>query len=282
MGATTPNTATFPQFSALAGELRNQIWNYALPDTHEREPSLFFYRMGLWSWQDAADGLGYDLVFRDDLLERHIEAPIAFVNREARGIAMRRIRELGLVTRARSGQCPVFIRDFEPEVDAIYIKPNQLHSVVQELIDTMTDPSNEGRNFSMSFRYRKIAMSETSLISNIEREDRSEGIVGIADLLNYVCSVREVLVVVNTPADLESTDEQDKDAIPLWTFSPAPGDAFSWSCTRSRFEICGDERVGDGVVSAIVESERVNAAFTAAQPEFYSQLKVRPVYAIRR
>jgi hypothetical protein len=280
MQVTTPDTATFPHFSSFAGELRNQIWDFALPNAAELEPSLFYYRMGLWQWQHATDGIGYDLLFRDDLLERHIEAPIAFVNCEARSIAMTRIRELGLMTRARSGQYPFFIRTFKPEVDAIYIKPNQIHDVVQELIDTITDPAIEGRDYSMALRYRKIAMSEKSLVSNIGSVDRSEGIEGVADLLNYVCSVRELLVVVDAPADLQSAGVCNRDAMPLWTFCPAPGDAFSWSDTRRRFEFCGDERVGDGVVSAMVESERVNVAFTA-QTEFYNTLTVRPVYAVR-
>jgi hypothetical protein len=193
---------------------------------------------------------------------------MAVVNREARSIVVSGSCELGLVTKARNDQYPVFIRTFKSEVDAMYIKPRQLDDVVTDVHRTMYEPWVEGRSWLHLSRYRNIAMSETSLVNDQELEE-------IPALHEDTCSISEILVVVSAPADLESAGNHDKEARLLWKFVPAPGDALYRDVHRQRFAVCGgervthgyvsccqrfdvseDERVGDGVVSALVGSKK--------------------------
>jgi hypothetical protein len=281
MEATTPTPVTFPKFSALAGELRNQIWRYALPTADVLDPALTCFKPGCWRWQGAQPEL--EFVFRHEWLEIHIEVPLASVNREARSVALPRIRELGLVTKSRSGQFPVFVRKFNPDEDAIYVKPGQLDDVIMDAHKPQYDPWVEGRQWGTFSEYRKLAMSEASFLTTLfveGMEEGMEGMEGIAELLQHACSVREVLVVVDAPADLESASDHDRDVKPLWKFIDAPGDAFFWHRTTRRFEICQAESVGDGVVAAIVGSEKVTKAYNDLWGS-WGCLKVRPVYAVR-
>jgi hypothetical protein len=282
MEATTPTPTSFPKFSALAGELRNQIWHDALPTTDVLEPALTFFKPGCWRWQGAQPDL--EFVFRHEWLEIHVEVPMAFANREARSVALSRIRKLGLVTKSRSGgQYPVFVRKFNPEEDAIYVSPGQLDDVIMDAHKPQYDPWVEGRQWGTFSEYRKLAMSEASFLTTPYVEGIEEGIhamEGIAELLQHACSVTEVLVVVDAPADLESAGDRDKEVKPLWKFIDAPGDAFFWHRSTRRFEICQAESVGDGVVAAIVGSEKVIKTYNDMWGS-WGCLKVRPVHAVR-
>jgi hypothetical protein len=281
MEIATPNPATFSRFSTLAGELRNQIWHYALPTADEIEPALTFFKPGCWRWQGAQPDL--EFVFHHELLEVHVEIPMAFVNREARSIAVTRIRELGLVTKSRSDQYPVFIRTFNPEEDAIFVKPGQLDEVIMDAHKPQYDPWEEGRQWGTSSEYRKIAMSQTSFLTPLHVEgikEEMEAMEAMTELLQHACSIKEVLVIVDAPADLESAGDHDKEAKPLWRFVDAPRDVFRWSSVSRRFEIDGEGRVGDGVVCAIVETEKVINAYEDMWG-IWGNLTVRPVIAVR-
>ncbi|KAF2689014.1 hypothetical protein K458DRAFT_291837, partial [Lentithecium fluviatile CBS 122367] len=86
---------TFPSPS-LPTELRNQIRHDAL--SNEMEPAFAFYKTGCCQPRGADPDLY--VVFRHDLLDApQIDMPLAFVNHEARGIALAWIREKGLVFR---------------------------------------------------------------------------------------------------------------------------------------------------------------------------------------
>jgi hypothetical protein len=281
MNCATQNPATFSKFSVLAGELRNQIWNYALPTAEEIAPALTFFKPGCWRWQGVQPDL--EFVFHHEFLEVHVEVPMAFVNREARSIAVTRIRELGLVIKSRRDQSPVFVRRFNPEEDAIYVKPGQLDDVIMDAHKPQYDPWVEGRQWGTFSRYRKIAMSQASFLTTLNMEgiqEKVEALEGMAELFQSACSVKDVLVIVDAPADLESASDDDKEAKPLWKFVDAPGDVFRWSIASRRFELAGEKRVGDGVVSAIVETDKVTKAYGGTWG-LWGNLTVRPVSAVR-
>jgi hypothetical protein len=281
MNCATPKPATFSKFSTLAGEVRNQIWYYALPTAEEIEPALTFFKPGCWRWQGVQPDL--EFVFHHEFLEVHVEVPMAFVNREARSIAVTRIRELGLVTKSRRDHFPVFIRKFNPEEDAIYVKPGQLDDVIMDAHKPQYDPWVEGRQWGTFSRYRKIAMSQASFLTTLHVEgiqEEMEALEEMAELFQYACSVKDVLVIVDAPADLESVGDHDKDAKPLWKFVDAPGDVFRWSNASHRFELASARHIGDGVVSAIVETEKVTKVYKDMWGS-WSNLTVRPVFAVR-
>ena len=131
MAAAATNSSTFPLFSSLALELRNQIWRDALPN--KVGPALYFYRKGCWcprhllqsdeEYDPKNHELNLNFEFRHDLLNVvQFKVPLFFVNREASNIALAWVREHGIEIRARENrQSPVFVCPFNPIRDVLYI-----------------------------------------------------------------------------------------------------------------------------------------------------------------
>lgn len=126
MTSATPSPRTFLHFSALAAELRNEIWHEALPKKTER--ALAFWKLGCWRLRGAEPRLFFE--FRHDRLETHVEKPLAFVNREARSIALPLIHEQGLRLNIRGDLHPIFVRSFDYMVDVLYLGPGQLMDIM--------------------------------------------------------------------------------------------------------------------------------------------------------
>jgi hypothetical protein len=136
MAAVATSSLIFTLFSTLPAELRNAIWRAALPDA--MEPALVSFRPGCWRKAGPEDHP--DLMFRHDLLNVHIAMPLAFVNREARSIALVWARKHGLTAQTRKDQYPTFVRRFEPTVDALHLGPGQLTNLVDEVVNQVTSP----------------------------------------------------------------------------------------------------------------------------------------------
>lgn len=119
--ATDP--VSFPLFSNLPLELRNEIWKYALLE--KDIPALFPYEIGCWHplllSEASADNIR--LEFNYTLLEPiPLEVPIYFVNCEARGVALAWARDQGVRTRfCQEVQNHVFVRRFDNEQDTLYV-----------------------------------------------------------------------------------------------------------------------------------------------------------------
>jgi hypothetical protein len=131
MATAATHPSTFPLFSILAGELRNQIWRHALPK--DIGPVLYFFKHGCWgARRRTADEYRYDaenddnnLVceWRDDLLDdSQFKMPMVLVNRKARGIALDWMEEQGIKTRlGEKGQQRLLVRSFDKTRDVLYV-----------------------------------------------------------------------------------------------------------------------------------------------------------------
>lgn len=200
---------------------------------------------------------------------------MAFVNHEARAIALARIRALGLATKTRDNHYPIFMRKFNPTTDAIYIRPGKLGDAERDIFSRMEQPDVIGQVVSPWSEFRHIAISQATLISESVMEY-------IPDLIYHFSSLRELLVVVNAPQELECAKEHDDDQVQLaWQFATVPGDAFCWDKSRQKFTICDESmRCNDEVVSALVETEAVTKAFIECNVGT-SNFTIRLVVALR-
>ena len=127
--------AVFSLFSILPAELRNQIWQDALPDKVGQ--ALYFYRKGCWcprrlteadeDYDPENDELNLNIEFFHDLLDYvQFEVPLFFVNHEARGITLSWIHEQGLKIHFREDRCSlIFERLFDPIHDTLYVPLNK-------------------------------------------------------------------------------------------------------------------------------------------------------------
>ena len=178
MAAAPTNSSTFPLFSSLPLELRDQIWRDALPD--KIGPALYFYRKGCWcprhllqsdeEYDSTNDELNLNFEFRHDLLDVvQFEVPLFFVNREARNIALAWMSEHGIEIRAREDRrSPVFVCPFDPIRDVLYITLDKWDEFLREPDDRCFEPDLFEKLISVnSADVRRIAVPEALLRTEV-------------------------------------------------------------------------------------------------------------------
>jgi hypothetical protein len=186
MAAAATNSSTFPLFSSLAPELRDQIWRDALPD--KVGPALYFYREGCWcpryllpsdeEYDPQDHDLNLNFEFRHDLLDVvQFEVPLFFVNREARDIALAWVREHGIEIRAREDrQSPVFVCPFNPIRDVLYIALDKWDEFLRE-------PDDRGFQPDLVERLMTVKSADVPCIAVPEALFRNEVAAGLAEIL---------------------------------------------------------------------------------------------------
>lgn len=145
--------STFPQFQKLSRELRDKIWNHALPE--KDSPALFPWKKGCWGlrhlpksdprWKSDKDrNLLYD--FRHELLDHvQLDVPLFSVNREARRVAWAWMRKNNIKLRfgkdkKRKDQYSwIFTRPFDPAMDVLYIYMGHMGDFYVEGFETLED-----------------------------------------------------------------------------------------------------------------------------------------------
>ncbi|KAI3325710.1 hypothetical protein HD806DRAFT_521223 [Xylariaceae sp. AK1471] len=194
--------STFPLFSSLPPELRNQVWHNSLPGVSR---ALYFYRKECWQPrllsifdedfdpENAENNLIVEL--NHDLLDYvRIEVPLAFVNIESRGIALTWADEHGLEIRT----CPdthelVFLRAFDPSRDALYVAPSHWDEFIDDAVDLIYKSDLFVQHVDIRPGFTRIAVSESTI-----RSSASE----FSDDLYLYDDIRTLYIVVDTPADL--------------------------------------------------------------------------------
>ncbi|KAE8149998.1 hypothetical protein BDV25DRAFT_140258 [Aspergillus avenaceus] len=139
-------TSTFTLFPKLPPELRNRIWQDALPQR---------------------------FVFCHELLDPiQLEVPFLLVNSEARGIALTWIQEQGLKRSShKDRRIPIFLRLFDPKNDTLYIsldtfkqfasEPSGAHEtsdgVITYVLPTFTRIAMPEALFSIPYEYTTLS-----------------------------------------------------------------------------------------------------------------------------
>ncbi|KAI1084593.1 hypothetical protein F5B20DRAFT_212414 [Whalleya microplaca] len=277
------SSSTFHLFSALPPELRNQIWRYALPD--KVGPALYFYRKGCWcprrltesdqGYHPEDDELNLNFDFRYDFLDDvQVEVPLAFVNREARGIALAWVREQGVEMRPRNNRSyPIFVRPLDPMRDALYITLDKWEDFIREPDERRFEPDLLNRLVDINPGITRIAISEALL----QREGEA-----LAEMFWNYYRVDSLLIIVNAQADLQPVDN-DIQVQRRWEFESVQGETFLWNLDRRRFDFedsedsedTGDEdiyqriaevkRLGRGLRDHDIHSFEVRLAFAVSR-----------------
>lgn len=281
MAAAAPNSSTFPLFTSLPPELRDQIWHDALPD--KAGPALSFYKKGCWCPRYLSESdEGYDakndennlkFEFRHDFLDDiQFEIPLIYVNREARDLALAWVRERGIEIRPREGrQYPVFVRPFDPMRDALYVALDKWDDFLREpddrlferdLIDELVDSKPD-----LTLLAVPIALLRNEVASLVE-------------MFRYHCNLKVLLIIVDPQPDLQSADKDAK-VQHRWDFESTQGGAFFWNDDRGSFDSVNSEDIGDEAVYRLME-EASRVLGEGFATEHIHSFEVRPVCAVRR
>lgn len=281
MAAAATNSSTFPLFSSLALELRNQIWRDALPD--KAGPALYFYRKGCWcprrlsksdeGYDPENDENNLNFEFRHDLLDDvQFEVPLVFVNREARGIALAWVREQGIEIRPREDrQYPAFVRPFDPMRDALYIVLDKWDDFLCEPDDRLSQPDLFEQLVDIKPDLTRIAVPEALLLSEVAT---------LSEMFRYFFHLKVLFIIVDAQPDLQSADN-DMKVQRRWEFESTQGGAFFWNDDRGGFDFGDSEYIGDEALYRLIEEANKGLGEGLAKNHIRS-FEVRPVLAVRR
>ena len=281
MAAAATDPPTFPLFTGLPRELRDQIWRDTLPD--KVGPALSRYRRGCWCPRRLSESdEGHDpdndennlnFEFRHDLLDDiRFEIALVHVNREARHLALAWIREQGIEIRPREDRpSPVFVRPFDPTGDALYVSLEQWSKFLYEPDDRLFQPDLFGRLVDCRSDLTRVAVPAALLQSEAAT---------LPQMFRYRRNLKALLIVVDPQPDPRSTDD-DVIVQYRWDIESVRGGAFFWNDDRGGFDAENSGYVGDEAVYGLIEEASRELGKGLVHFHIRS-FEVRPVFAVRR
>ena len=282
MAAAATNSATFPLFTSLPRELRDQIWRNALPN--KVGPALSFYRKGCWcprrlrefddGYDPEDDENNLNFEFRHDLLDDiQFEIPLAYVNREARDLAFAWNLEQGIEIRpCKVRPYPFFVRPFDPTRDVLYVALDRWEDFLCEPDDRLFQPDVYEQLFNVKSDLTLVALPVALLRSELASLRQM--------VFRYLFNLKALFVVVDPQPDLQSTDNEAK-VHHRWDFESIQGGALFWNNDRGGFDSESGEYIGDEAVDRLIEeaSRRLGGWLASEQIRSF---EVRPVFAVKR
>ena len=253
MAAAATDHSTFPLFLSLPRELRDHIWRATLPD--KVGPALYFYKKGCWcprrlsesdkeyDFENNENNVNFE--FRHDLLDKiQFEIPLAFVNREARGIVLAWVSQQGLVIRPRKGkQYPVFVRFFDPKRDALYVAPDRWD-------DFLCEPDE--RRFQTDLFEQLVAIKTDVTHLALPEALLGRDLATLPEMFQYFYSLETLFVVVDAPPDLQSANS-DLEEQQWWEFKRTEGRACFWNYDCRRLDFGDGDDHGDEALYRLIQ-----------------------------
>lgn len=211
----------FSLFPNLSPELRIQIWNYALLEEKESSEKavgrcfhLLLTRVKNSPW------------YSNILDNIQIEIPLAFVNHEARDVALCWIHEQDIKVRANNNTQPYILTcEFDPMCDTLYVPLDKKPDFLNEYRQTTRWRGLGGQGFYYSVRSKLtyIAIPEALL----EDADISD------EMFQNFFDPKVHFIIANTQPDFEDNGMKVQQQWNLETFQ---GMCVSWDIEQRKFE----------------------------------------------
>jgi len=237
--------SSFPLFASLPPELREMVWQESLPKN--LGACLFSYTKGCWQPRHLAPSdQGVDLQggehnphyqFCTDMLRpKEFELPTAFVNHEARHVALRWFRRNGLRFQLRDGSYPLAVRFFDPLRDVLFVRDVDWDGFVREQTDRLFEPDLLGRVVMVDIQLQNIAVMEKTL-----REGK-----GWDMMYQDYYSVRKLFIIRDdTFHDVDTTQGRGCNERPEtyhWCeMEPNPSKEYSWNGSDRNWDFCNED-----------------------------------------
>lgn len=201
------------------------------------------------------------------MLDVNVELPIAYVNQEARSIALAWAQKHGFKPQRRKDQYLGFVRPFDVDRDALYLGPHQLEECFYEVFNALMAPEMENIPVSCGCAVKTLAISE-----KVARDP--ETLSWLREVVDMcMMNVKELLVIVgSSDSDFEEAIRQRR-----FGFTSAPMDELSWNKETRRFKFEAeefDDLYGDRTLSRFVENSHGDL-------DFEHGFKIRPILAVQ-
>lgn len=271
IAATGPST--FPRFSNLPPELRNQIWNEALLE--KDRPALFPYIDGCWRplyLLESDEGYvantdNIRLEFCDALLEPiQIEVPVYFVNHEARGATLAWADEQGVkIHFCKERRRHVFARLFDNEQDTLYVALNNFGDFFIEPYNRLAEPDLFGRTVGSGASLRRIAVPAALF-------ERMGG--ALEELFEWFRGIEVIFVIVNAHRGVEAQQK--------WETENTQGKALFYDYKHRRFDWGDGENICEEAIYRRIEEATEGVSEVIVDNLVTTFRSIRPVFAVRR
>lgn len=271
---------TFPNFPELPPELRNAIWDYALPWEQVTcgVTTLVPFKPGLWGPQDETNPDSRILFDLDKLLVP-IPLALAQVNHEARSIALHWAKSEGLKqipARDHGIKCPLFARPFRqlPELealgDALYFGPGQIEEFIEERrsFPGLIDES------SYCCPVATLAMTEAVAYKMFANEEE--------DYDPFFYGAWSLYVIEGTGPDFEPEGVHEGDGwfAGPWSLEPVSGDSYRFDGMRL-FEREHERDLNDGVIAEVLGGGPYDGSIHVGNIMLEQGFELRPAMAVR-
>ncbi|KAL7947794.1 hypothetical protein V8C42DRAFT_315619 [Trichoderma barbatum] len=292
------SVSAFPRFSRFPPELRLEIWRKSLPDLDSI--TLHKYKKGCWGPRalpkpeseaeaeievDDLQGPPQDIVnfdFRHEMLDSvHVDLPLAFVNREARSVALTWLRQRGVEMRFDNDRnCRIFEQKFDPRRDALFINVNQWNDFCLEPFDRLAQPDLSSNPVNSSTELRRIAIPHTTIGTDCS---------SLADVFHWFPHLEKLFIVLDIQIDskLETLllrgDRKKARARMMhqqWKAEDAREKTLVWNGANRRFEWKGGAGMGNTELYRKMDEIAKEIRWRLAEREAGS-FKIQPVYAVK-
>ncbi|PYH82220.1 hypothetical protein BO82DRAFT_353790 [Aspergillus uvarum CBS 121591] len=290
------STESFTYFPLLPGELRNQIWRFALSslinDTF-RHQRLCHYRphRGYWDprrltpmdpeYDRDNEDLNLSFEFHHDRLDPVVVCvPLVAVSREARGLVLPLLRGSGFdeypndsTSRKNGGgdaegdaghnssrtRSVLFTHPVDPLQNPLYISPNHIEAFLTEPWDRLFQPDLDHRQVSQTApAMRRLALPATALVA----QEAKPGVV--TEVMCGFYRTEQVFLVVGEPLP------ESQGQWMLETVAGAP--VWWWDPVEERLVLEGDS-AGTEVDDDLGDSVKQVAEVVEAETELRTQLR---------
>ncbi|PVI02154.1 hypothetical protein DM02DRAFT_670731 [Periconia macrospinosa] len=274
--STTQNSAcVFPLFPRLAAELRNEVWRLALPSLIE--PAVFYHKQKCMFPPEIAPDPANEL--HHEMFEPvYYQIPIAFVNHEARSVALAWARKHGLVLRAcDDGGDPMFARRFDPGYDVMLYSAKECQKFVTDFLEGSAELFGLPRFKGPTRHCLERFALPSSYIKEVFVDDVDQMMPGaVSQLFNFLPRLRTLLDITNLPQGLPPPNKLPPGLSSTtrpyrWELIPQPGVVYKWNQHDERFEKSED---GSGTL------KMSQPASNAVHQDTSSMLEIHHVLAV--
>jgi hypothetical protein len=220
-----------------------------------------------------------------------------FVSLEARGIALAWVCGQGIeICFHEDGKCIVFVRQFEPMRDILYIALGRWYEIYSEPYDRLFEPDLLGKNVSSGPDLTRIAVPESLVWDRADELPEMFGwFSGIAVLFIIVDSQLGVQFpggeVDQRHEEAESTQKrafrwiqqlQGEDVVKRpWEVKSKGERAFFWNHEHGRFDSGDSDCIGSEALYRHIEAATKGLGEKIIETHL-RHLEIRPVYAVKR
>lgn len=165
----------------------------------------------------------------------------------------------------------LFVRPFNPELDALYITRDRWEAFYNEPVDRMLEPDLHGRSVDLNSELMKIAVPEALFFER-------EAISWMPEMEMWFEHLQVILIVIDPQPDFGSIPGPWR-----WELEGTEGASFFWNKDNEAFDFHGgNEDFGANALYGKIREAAMSGLREALIERRLKHLQIQPVFVVRR